>query len=54
MRSDFFDREDVCNRGLRSDFVVVAVCHEDTCIKNAVNCLKSHGRFEEDLGKLKR
>ena len=55
-----FDREDVCNHGLRNDFVVVvvvvvvAVCHEDTCIKNAVNGLKSHGRFEEDIRKLQK
>ena len=57
MQGGIFDREDVCNRGLRNDFVVVvvvAVHHEDTCVKNAIDGLKRNGRIEEDLGKLQK
>ena len=50
-----FDREDVCNRGLRSDFVVVVVVivvvvgirHEDTCVKNAINGRKRNGKLQK-------
>ena len=46
-----FDCEDVCNRGLRSDFVVVVVvvvvvCHVDICVKNAINGWKRNVGFK--------
>ena len=34
-----FDREDVCNRGLRSDFVG-DLCHVDTCVGDTSNGMK--------------